>query len=67
MLGHMLQVFLITNLGRFFEYQLDRKFALKVDNHVCPVTVYSYFLFSAIAACAAANLAIGTRNGEQET
>ena len=29
--------------------------------------VYSYFLFSAIAACAAANLAIGTRNGEQET
>ena len=51
MLGHMLQVFLITNLGRFFEYQLDRKFALKVDNHVCPVTQsIPYAFFSAIAA-----------------
>ena len=36
---------------------------------VCPLTTSSLPIsyFSAIAACAAANLAIGTRNGEQET
>lgn len=31
------------------------------------VTAFLYFPTLAIAACAAANLAIGTRNGEQET
>ena len=33
---------------------------------ITPVASYNYF-FSAIAACAAASLAIGTRNGEQDT
>ena len=35
----------------------------------CDTHFYFYYLlfFCAIAACAAASLAIGTRNGEQET
>ncbi len=35
----------------------------------CEVKIFTLFYFPAlaIAACAAANLAIGTRNGEQDT
>ena len=36
-------------------------------HHYDNLSTENYFLFSAIAACAAASLAIGTRNGEQET
>ena len=45
--------------GRFFLW--DRA------NAFCPVTVTIYFPTLFIAACAAASLAIGTLNGEQET
>ena len=31
-----------------------------------PFTLYQNDIYSSIAACAAANLAIGTRNGEHE-
>ena len=45
----------------------DKNFALKLDKSLCPVITLVYFPPSAIAACAAAKRAIGTRNGEQET
>ena len=45
----------------------DTGFAPKQDIWLCPVTNLSYAFFSAIAACAAARRAIGTRNGEQDT
>ena len=38
------------------------------DISLCPLKHYvNYAFFSAIAACAAARRAIGTRNGEQDT
>ena len=38
------------------------------DSHqVICLTILSYLLLLFIAACAAASLAIGTRNGEQDT
>ena len=48
-------------------YLLAENFALKVAEGFCPVIkrLLNYLLFN--AACAAASLAIGTRNGEQET
>ncbi len=33
----------------------------------CPYNIKSNYLDSLIAACAAANLAMGTRKGEQDT
>ena len=48
-------------------YLLAENFALKVDKSFCPVIIVSVYFISAIAACAAASLAIGTRNGEQDT
>ena len=51
-----------------FVISLAESFALKLDKTVCPVIkkTINYFL-ALIAACAAASLAIGTRNGEQDT
>jgi hypothetical protein len=39
------------------------------NNQRCEVKIFTLFYFPAlaIAACAAASLAIGTRNGEQDT
>ena len=45
----------------------DRNFAPKLADYLCPLTEMSSVYLSAIAACAAASLAIGTRNGEQDT
>ena len=42
-------------------YLIRGYFALPLNNYV------NYAFFSAIAACAAARRAIGTRNGEQDT
>ena len=50
------------------DFSLAETFALKLDKSLCPVILkrlLNYLLFN--AACAAASLAIGTRNGEQET
>ena len=45
----------------------DKVLCLLEAKLLCPMTVFSVYYLSAIAACAAANLAIGTRNGEQDT
>lgn len=38
-----------------------------IDFNMIAIPLPSVYYFSAIAACAAAKRAIGTRNGEQET
>ena len=56
--------------GRFLRLDtlgLVGYFTSSEDISLYPMTTIIYAFFSAIAACAAARRAIGTRNGEQDT